>query len=92
MKDRVVHLELVPDLSILAFINCLARFVDTRPGPVEEIFSDNGSNFRGAERELGKAVKQLNDAIATSKFEGRKLLKDKVVFPTSCSSKLGLSI
>jgi hypothetical protein len=45
MKVRAVHLEVVPDLSTSAFINCMARFVDTCPDPVEDIFSDNGSNF-----------------------------------------------
>ena len=66
MKVRAVHLELVPDLTTSSFINCLERFVSTRPGPVEDIFCDNGTNFRGAERELKAAVKQFNQAVASS--------------------------
>jgi hypothetical protein len=33
---------------------------------VEDIFCDNGTNFRGAERELKAAVKQFNQAVASS--------------------------
>ncbi len=51
LSVKAVHLELVSELSSEAFLACLRRFVARRGKPVE-IFSDNGSNFIGANREL----------------------------------------
>ncbi|XP_062704324.1 uncharacterized protein LOC134286689 [Aedes albopictus] len=51
MATKAIHLELVSDLSAAAFVAALHRFV-ARRGLVEELFSDNGSNFVGAKSEL----------------------------------------
>jgi len=48
---KVVHLKLVSDLSSAVFIKTLPRFVGTR-GQCRKLFSDNGTNFRGADHEL----------------------------------------
>lgn len=48
---KAVHLELVSDLTTDAFIACLRRFV-ARRGLPSLIWSDHGSNFVGARREL----------------------------------------
>ncbi len=52
LSVKAVHLELVSELSSEAFLACLRRFVGARRGKPVEIFSDNGSNFIGANREL----------------------------------------
>ncbi|XP_064382855.1 uncharacterized protein LOC135331570 [Halichondria panicea] len=48
---KAVHLELVTDLTSDAFIACLKRFI-SRHGLPSLIWSDNGTNFVGAAREL----------------------------------------
>ncbi|XP_071051317.1 uncharacterized protein [Onthophagus taurus] len=48
---KAIHLELVSDMSTEAFIASLRRFVSRR-GRCELIFSDNGTNFVGANRRL----------------------------------------
>ena len=47
MSVKAVHIEVIDDLSAEAFIAALQRFTDRRRLP-EDIYSDNGTNFRGA--------------------------------------------
>ena len=58
LTTRATHLELVGDLSTDLFIVALKRFI-TRRGQPKVIYSDNGSNFRGAEKELGNLFSKL---------------------------------
>ncbi|XP_028517695.1 uncharacterized protein LOC110248146 [Exaiptasia diaphana] len=53
LETRAVHLELANDLSTDAFINCLIRFTSRR-GTCTDIYSDRGTNFIGAAKELQK--------------------------------------
>ena len=48
---KAVHLELVSDLTTEAFIAALRRFTARRGHP-QLIWSDHGTNFVGANREL----------------------------------------
>lgn len=48
---RAVHLELADSLAADCFINVFRRFIGRR-GEVAEIWSDNGTNLVGGEREL----------------------------------------
>ncbi|GFY52787.1 integrase catalytic domain-containing protein [Trichonephila inaurata madagascariensis] len=48
---RAVHLELTSSLSTEAFLLSLRRFI-ARKGRPRIIYSDNGTNFRGAQGEL----------------------------------------
>ncbi|CAG7667006.1 unnamed protein product, partial [Allacma fusca] len=61
---------LAEDLTTSATINALRRFIGRRGEP-EDIYSDNGTNFKGASRELREALKKLNEKqvaeIAVSK-------------------------
>ncbi|XP_022168866.1 uncharacterized protein LOC111032737 [Myzus persicae] len=50
-NTKAVHLELSSDLSTETFLLALTRFTYRR-GPVNEIHSDNGTNFVGASRLL----------------------------------------
>ena len=45
---KAVHLEVVSDLTTEAFIACLRRFI-ARRGKPSLIWSNNGSNFIGAQ-------------------------------------------
>ena len=61
---KAVHLELVSDLTTATFIAALRRFIARRGKPMV-IWSDNGSNFVGAAREL----KELRDFLHDSKTQ-----------------------
>ncbi|XP_065095608.1 uncharacterized protein LOC135717445 [Ochlerotatus camptorhynchus] len=63
---RAVHLEVAYSLSTESCISCVRRFVGRR-GPPAEFFSDNGTNFQGADRVLQH---QINQGLSTT-FTGR---------------------
>lgn len=50
-STRAVHIELVADLTTEAFLNALKRFIG-RHGVCSDIFSDNATNFVGANNKL----------------------------------------
>ena len=56
---RAVHFEVAESLETSAFLDCLARFTSRRGIP-RDIFSDNGTNFVGADREVKQLVQQMN--------------------------------
>ena len=56
---RACHLELVGDLTSESFIAAFKRFV-ARRGKCEKIYSDNGTNFVGANREMREFYNFLN--------------------------------
>lgn len=62
---KAVHIELVSDLTTEAFLATLRRFV-ARRGKPSLIWSDHGSNFVGAAREL----KELGDFLSLQKVHG----------------------
>jgi len=62
MSTKAVHLELVSDLSSTAFIKALRRFVITViRGRCARLYSDNGINFKGAERELRQMLRAASE-------------------------------
>ena len=62
-NSRAVHLEKLDDLSADEFINALIRFC-ARRGQPKQIWSDNATNFVGANNELKAAIKALDrDAL-----------------------------
>lgn len=64
LSTRAVHLEIAYGLDTDTFLNAFYRFVSRRGEP-EEVFSDNGTNFVGASREL----KELFRLIDKSKVQ-----------------------
>jgi len=61
---KAIHLEAVSELSSAAFIAALRRFAGRRGGP-RVIYSDNATNFVGADREL----KEMHE-FAENQFKG----------------------
>ncbi|CAG7709918.1 unnamed protein product, partial [Allacma fusca] len=59
LATRAIHLEIANNLSTDATIMAIRRFVGRR-GPIVRLLSDNGSNFRGANNELQRAIQELN--------------------------------
>ncbi|XP_062541591.1 uncharacterized protein LOC134209611 [Armigeres subalbatus] len=63
---RAVHLEVAYTLSTESCISCVRRFVGRR-GPPAEFFSDNGTNFQGADRVLRHQISQgLSDTFTST--------------------------
>jgi hypothetical protein len=60
-STRAVHLELAESLATEAFINAFRRFT-CRRGEVMDVWSDNGTNFVGAERELKTEIAKLKSS------------------------------
>ena len=72
MTTRATHIELVGDLSTNKFILALRRFICRRGYP-SKINSDNGTNFVGAQRELGHALKMLNQKRIHNELIAKKI-------------------
>ncbi|KAL0810543.1 hypothetical protein ABMA28_010663 [Loxostege sticticalis] len=60
LTTRAVHLEVVTDLSTPTFLAAFKRFLSRR-GPVQCMYSDNGTNFKGANSYLRDLYKFLNE-------------------------------
>ena len=56
---RAVHIEIAHDLTADSFIQAFTRFVSRRGSPIE-VFSDNGTNFKGADSEIKTALEHWN--------------------------------
>ncbi|XP_059097294.1 uncharacterized protein LOC131891683 [Tigriopus californicus] len=61
LTSRAAHLEVVFDKSTDSFLQALRRFI-ARRGQVRRMRSDNGTNFVGADRELGRMLEELNQS------------------------------
>ncbi|TWW77362.1 hypothetical protein D4764_12G0007520 [Takifugu flavidus] len=62
---RCVHLDLINSLDTDTFLLALRRFI-ARRGTPSEIYSDQGTNFRGAERELKEAFADIEPQLQKS--------------------------
>ena len=68
MSVKAVHLELlVSDLTSEAFIACLRRFISRRGKP-SLIWSDHGTNFVGAAREIREFLGTQKSQTTISEF------------------------
>ncbi|XP_011866742.1 PREDICTED: uncharacterized protein LOC105561401 [Vollenhovia emeryi] len=66
MATKAVHIELVDDMTTDAFLGSLKRFT-ARRGLPSDVYSDNGKNFVGAEREIQRV---LRDSQCLEKLHG----------------------
>ena len=62
---RCVHLEVVENADTDSFINTMRRFVNRRSAP-ETMYSDCGTNFKGATKELQEFLKNLDHETITT--------------------------
>ena len=58
MTTHSIHLEIAGDLTTDSFILALHRFI-ARRGNVKHIRSNNGTNFKGAQKELQDAIAEI---------------------------------
>lgn len=67
MSTKAIHLELASDLSSKTFIAAFKRFISRR-GLSSHMYSDNGTNFVGADKELrtqfDKQMQQITSEVA----------------------------
>ena len=68
MTTRAIHIELVSSLTTDSAIMAIRRMIARRGCPAK-IYSDNGTNFRGADAELRKAATKMDNKI----IEGAKV-------------------
>jgi len=88
-STKAVHLELVSDLSSIAFIKALRRFVAIR-GRCVRLYSDNGTNFKGAERELRQMFRAASEFYEGCRSELDKRRIDWTLIPPSAPHFGGL--
>lgn len=63
MATKAIHLEAISDLTAEGFIAGFKRLV-ARRGHVSDVWSDNGTNFVGASKELAKLVAAEQSSVA----------------------------
>ncbi|XP_076231248.1 uncharacterized protein LOC143177269 [Calliopsis andreniformis] len=68
---KAIHLEVVSDLTTEAFLAALKRFI-ARRGICRNVYSDNGSNFIGAQNELTALHETLRDDKGMRRFLDEK--------------------
>ena len=69
---RAIHIEVLQDLSTDSFLMAFTRFVSRR-GASTEVYSDNGTNFRGAECEVKRALETWNHSCITESMRRRNV-------------------
>lgn len=68
LKTRAVHIDMVSDLTAVAFIACYERFV-ARRGRCAKMFSDNGTTFVGAYGAIRSAYDHWNTGETAKHLE-----------------------
>ncbi|KAL0860149.1 hypothetical protein ABMA27_010456 [Loxostege sticticalis] len=77
MTTRAIHIELATDLATVSFIAALKRFLSRR-GPVQCLYSDNATNFRGANSYL-RSLYDFLDKEYRPRFE-EELAEHRIKF------------
>ncbi|XP_044597974.1 uncharacterized protein LOC123274434 [Cotesia glomerata] len=65
--SKAIHLEIAEDLTTDALIGALSRFIDRR-GRCKNLYSDNGTNFVGANNQLKEVYAILNADSSANKI------------------------
>lgn len=85
LASRAVHIEVCHSLETDSFIQAFRRFTACR-GHVSQLRCDNGTNFRGAERELRNALHEMNDGDLAQRL---RKLDVEFIFNPPCASNFG---
>lgn len=60
MASWVIHIEVAHSMETDLFLQALRRVI-ARRGPIQELHSDQGTNFVGAENKLNRALQEMGD-------------------------------
>ena len=71
-SSRAVHIETSNTLDTDSFILALRRFISRR-GKIRTMYSDNGTNFVGAQRELRHAISEMDDQRITAFLQNHEI-------------------
>lgn len=85
LTTRAIHIEVSYTLSTDSCIMVLRNMIARRGSP-REIYSDNGTNFRGASVELKRAVAKIDEAALVREFNSETT---KWVFIPPASPHMG---
>ena len=83
---RAIHLDVVSDLTTKAFLACLKSFISRRGCPAT-INSDNGSNFKGARKDLQDLYQFLKTTAPTSAVKSAKHHLKRIVGPQKLTNE-----
>ena len=72
MASRAVHIETANSLETSSFLNALRRFI-ARRGTVLHLYSDNGTNFIGAHKELKDALLEIDHDVVQNHLLKRNI-------------------
>jgi hypothetical protein len=86
LSTKAIHLELVSELSTEAYIASLRSFV-ARRGLCNNIYSANGMNFVGAEKELKKIILEKDSSERIFNFATQQGINFHYI--PSCSPHMG---
>jgi len=67
-STKAIHLELTDDLSSMSFMATLRCFMSRR-GKCAKLYSDNGINFIGAQKEFVSMIKKPSDDLEKEGIE-----------------------
>jgi transposase InsO family protein len=87
LTTRAVHIEIAHSLDTCSFIDALHRFINRRGKPIL-IRSDNGTNFKGGERELRESIQEWNHQAIHKLLRQRNI--DWIFNPPSASNMGGV--
>ena len=87
LSSRAVHIELSFSLDTHSFLQALQRFISRRGTP-QTVYSDNGSNFVGAAKELRDGFKRLNKNLVHNRLIRQGI--DWVFLPPAASHQGGV--
>lgn len=80
LLSRAIHLEHVLELSSIAFVNALRRFVSRRGAP-SVIYSDNATNFTLAEKSIKLAWNTIYQDEVTMNYFAKNSITWKFITP-----------
>ena len=82
LSTKAIHLELISELSAEAYTASLRSFI-ARRGLCNNIYSDNGTNFVGAEKELKKIISEEESTMPISNFAAQQGINFDFIPPSS---------
>lgn len=71
-ETRAIHLEIVSSLEAITYIAAFDRLI-SGGGPIQKLYSDNATNFKGADSEIRELFQRYCDLC---KSQGNRVVND----------------